>query len=54
MFLANVDVNLIEDNAIQINGAIMINVDVIVKKFMYVKNVMYTILANVFAKMENI
>ena len=37
MFRVNVNVDLIEKNVIQINGRTTINVDVSVKKFMYVK-----------------
>ena len=43
-----------EQNVIQINGRITINVDVNVKKFMYVKMTMFGILLNVIVKMENI
>ena len=43
-----------EENVIQINGGITINVDVIVKKFMYVKKIMFGILLHVIVKMENI
>ena len=50
----NVNVNLIEENVIQINGEITINVDVSVKIFMYVKMNMFTILVNKFVKTENI
>ena len=41
-------------NVIQINGEIMINVDVSVKKLMYVKKIMFGILVHVTLKMENI
>ena len=41
-------------NIIQINGGMMINVDVSVKKFMYVKKIMFGILLHVIVKMENI
>ena len=41
-------------NVIQINGGITINVDKSVKKFMYVKKIMFGILLHVIAKMENI
>ena len=50
----NVNVDFIAKNVIQINDGIMINVDVNVKKFMYVKETMFGILVNVFLKMENI
>ena len=43
-----------EKNMIQINGGITINVDVRVKKFMYVKKIMFGILVTVFLKMENV
>ena len=37
---AKVNVDLIEKNLIQVNGGIMINVDVNVKSVMYVKKIM--------------
>ena len=37
---ANVNVDLIEKKLIQVNGGIMINVDVNVKNVMYVKKIM--------------
>ena len=43
-----------EENVIQINGGITINVDLSVKKFMYVKKIMFGILVNVFLKTGNI
>ena len=43
-----------ETNVIQINGGIMINVDVSVKSVMYVKNIMFGILLHVIVKIENI
>ena len=43
-----------EETVIQINGGIMINVDVSVKNVMYVKKIMFGILLNVIVKMENI
>ena len=42
-----------EKSVIKINGGITINVDVIVKKFMYVKN-MFGILLHVIVKVANI
>ena len=48
------NVNLMEENKIQINGGIMINVDVTVKYVMYVKIIIFGILLHVVAKMENI
>ena len=41
-------------NVIQMNGRITINVDVSVKKVIYVKKIMFELLENVFVKMENI
>ena len=43
-----------EEKVIQINGGIMINVDVSVKTFMSVEEIMFGILLNVIVKMENI
>ena len=41
MFHANVNVNVMEQNVIQINGRIMMNVDVILKSIMYVKKIIF-------------
>ena len=41
---ANVNQDLMEEILIQINGRIMINVNVSVKNFMYVKKIMFGIL----------
>ena len=54
IYHANVNVDLIEENVIQINGGLMINVDVSVKNVMYVKKIMFGILLHVIWKMENI
>ena len=43
-----------EKSVIKINGGITINVDAIVKKFMYVKNIMFGILLHVIVKVANI
>ena len=43
-----------EENVIQINGGIMINVDVSVKNIIYVKKIIFGILLHVVVKMENI
>ena len=43
-----------EEIVIQINGGIMINVDVSVKNLMYVKKIMFGILLHVIVKIENI
>ena len=48
----NVNVNLMKQNAIQVNGGIT-NVDVSVKN-RYVKNIIFGILVNVVLKTENI
>ena len=50
----NVNVALVEQNVIQINGEITINVDVSIKYIMYVKKIMFGILLNVIVRMENI
>ena len=43
-----------EENVIQINGGIMINVNVSVKSIMYVNKIMFRILFHVVMKMEHI
>ena len=47
-------VDLMEKNVIQINDGKTINVDVILKYFMYVKKIILGILLHVIMKMENI
>ena len=54
IYHANVNVDLIEENVIQINGGITKNVDVSVKNVMYVKKIIFGILLHVALKMENI
>ena len=54
MFHVNVNVDLMEKNVIQISGGTTINIDVSVKKFMYVKNIMFGILLHVIVKVANI
>ena len=56
IYHANVNVDLMEKNVIQINGGIMINVDVSVKNIMYVKRIIFGILfgIHVAVKTENI
>ena len=49
----NVNVGLMEENVIQINGGITINVDMSITN-MYVKKIMFGILLHVIVKMENI
>ena len=41
-----------EENVIQINGELIINVDVSVKNVMYVKNIMFRISLHVVVKVE--
>ena len=43
-----------EKNVIQINGGIMINVDVSVKRVMYVKKIIFGVLLYVVVKMKNV
>ena len=50
MYHANVNVNLIGENVIQINGPITINVDVSVKIIIYVKKIIFGILQLVVRK----
>ena len=49
-----VNVNLMEESAIENNDRIAINVDVCVKNVIYVKNIIFGILLHVFVEMENI
>ena len=48
----NVNVDFMEENVIQVNGEIMINVNVNVKNAMYVKKIMFAILLHVIVKTE--
>ena len=50
---ANVNMDLIEENVIQINGGIMINFHVSVKNVVYVKKNIFGILLHQAVKMEN-
>ena len=43
-----------KQNVSQVNGGITANVDVSVKKIIYVKKIMFGILLHVIVKMENI
>ena len=54
IYHTNISVDLMEENVIKINGGILINVDVSVKTFMYLKKIMLGILLHVFVKVENI
>ena len=51
---ANIKVNLMEENVIQISGGINIIVDVNLKTVMYQKKIMFVILLQEVVKMENI
>ena len=51
---ANVNVDLIEENVIQINGGIMININVSANNVIYVEKIIFGILLHVVMKMENI
>ena len=53
-FHVNINVNLMKQNVIQINGEIMVKVDVSVKKIMYMKKIKFGILLDVIVKMKNI
>ena len=48
---ANVNVNLIKEDVIEIESGIMINVDVSAKNILYVKNITFGFLLRVVAKM---
>ena len=50
----NVNVDLMSQNVIQINGRIAINVDVSIKNILYVRKIMFGIPLHVIMKMENI
>ena len=49
-----INVNLMEENVIQVNGGITMNTGVSVKKIIYVKKTMFEILLHVIVKMGNI
>ena len=49
----NVNVDLMKENLIQINGGIIINVDVIVRNVINVKEIKFGIQVYVIVKMEN-
>ena len=54
MYHANLNVNLMIENVIQIKSEIMINVDSSTKNIIYVKKITFEILLHVAAKMVNI
>ena len=49
LYHANLNVNLLEENVIEINGGLMVNVDVSVKNIVYVKKILHVV-----AQMENV
>ena len=49
-----INVNLMEENVIQVNGGITMNTGVSVKKIIYVKKTMFEILLHVIVKIGNI
>ena len=49
MYHANVNVNLMEENVIQIKSEIMINLGLSVKNIIYVKNIIFGILLHAVA-----
>ena len=52
MYRVYVSADLMEENVIQINGEVMINVDVNVENVMYVKKIIFGILLHVVVKMK--
>ena len=54
IYHANVNVNLIEEDVIQMKNGIKVNVDANVKNIIYVKKIIFRILLNAFVKMINI
>ena len=54
IYHANVNVDLMEENEIHINGRIMIYIDVSGRKVMYMKKVMFRIQLHVILKLESI
>ena len=54
MYHANVNVNLLEKNVIQIAGRTTINVYMRVKKVLYAKKIIFGIMLHVVGKIENI
>ena len=54
MYHANVNVNFMVENVIQVKSRIMINVDAGVKNIIYVKKIIFEILLHLVAKTVNI
>ena len=50
---ANINLNLMRENVIQVNRGITINVGVSVKNITYVKKIIFTFRLHVIVKMEN-
>ena len=50
MYHVNVNINLIKENLIQINGGITIDVNVSVKNIIYIKKIIFGILVHVYVK----
>ena len=54
IYFANVNVNLMEENVIQINSGTTINAVVSVENVMYMKKIIFGILLHVAMKTENV
>ena len=54
MYHANINVNLMKENVIQIKRGITINVDASVKNIIYVKKIVFGMLLHLVGKMVNI
>ena len=54
IYYANVNLNLMEENVIQINGEIAINVDMSEENAMYMEKIIFGTLIQAVVKMENI
>ena len=54
IYYANVNLNLMEENVIQINGEIAINVDMSKENVMYVEKIIFGTLLQAVVKKENI
>ena len=50
MYHVNVNINLIKENLIKINGGITIDVNVSVKNIIYIKKIIFGILVHVYVK----
>ena len=54
IYNANVNINLMEENVIQIKSGITINVELNVKSHIYEKKIMFGIVLHIVVKMDNI